>query len=190
MIAKLFLMLGPSGVGKSTILREVKAKHPEFFFPVSVTTRAPRVGEVDGLQYHFVRSEEFDTYLREDRLLEWAVVHQTDRYGVLKDNVVEALDAGTSVFREVNVEGCAKIRATDLRSRVVTVFIMPPSLEILQARIKARSPISEAELAARMQDVAEEMEYGKTCDYRITSVEGQPELVYRAVEAAIRQELA
>jgi guanylate kinase len=189
MVGKLFLLSGPSGVGKGTVQKMLKEQHPEFIYPLSVTTRIPRPGEKDGEIYHFVSNEQFDQYIQNEELLEWATVHQYDRYGTLKDPIVQALQEGHIVIREVDVQGWKTIGQSEIQGNVVSIFILPPSLEALKQRIIKRAPISPQELDARLQDMTMEMEYAKDYTYRVISEENQQERVYQEVEHIILSEI-
>jgi guanylate kinase len=189
MVGKLFLLSGPSGVGKGTVQKMLKEQHPEFIYPLSVTTRIPRPGEKDGEIYHFVSNEQFDQYIQNEELLEWATVHQYDRYGTLKDPIVQALQEGHIVIREVDVQGWKTIGQSEIQGNVVSIFILPPSLEALKQRILKRAPISPQELDARLQDMTVEMEYAKDYTYRVISEENQQERVYQEVEHIILSEI-
>ncbi len=189
MNGKVFLLLGPSGVGKGTIERMLKERHPEFCYPLSVTTRSPRTGEQEGEVYHFVSAADFDAFIAGDKLLEWAVVHQTDRYGILKEPVVEAIEEGRVVIREVDVQGWRKILQSEIADRVVSIFILPPSLALLKQRIVKRSAISEEELGRRLQDVQIEIDAGTTANYHVVSEENMQEKAYAQVERIILDEM-
>ena len=189
MTGKLFLLSGPSGVGKGTVQKMLKEKHPEFIYPLSITTRTPRPGERDGEIYHFISNEQFDHYIQNEELLEWATVHQYDRYGTLKDPILKALTEGNVVIREVDVQGWKTIMQSDIQREVVSIFIRPPSLEALKQRIIQRAPINDKELDARLKDVATEMEYAQEYTHQIISEENQQENVYKEVEEIIVREM-
>ena len=189
MSGKLFLILGPSGVGKSTVIEMLKERHTDFFYPVSVTTREKRPHERDGNIYFFVSDEQFDQYIDQDDLLEWATIHTLYRSGTRKKEIVDALSEQKTVIREVNIDGGKSILESDIREKVVTIFILPPSLEHIKQRIINRSPLSDEELQARLEDVKMEMEYGETCDYRVVSEENQQEKVYAEIEKIILDEM-
>lgn len=184
-----FLLLGPSGVGKGTVMNMLKQHHPEFVYPRSVTTRPMRSGEKEGDMYYFILPEQFDRYIEQDKLLEWAWVHGTQRYGVLKAEVVAALNEGKTVLREVDVAGYHSILRTEVKDQVIAIFIMPTSLENLKERIVRRSPIDENELAARLDDVAREIEAGKSCDYHVVSHENHQKEVYEEIERIILEKI-
>ena len=167
----------------------LKARHPEFIYPLSVTTRSPRPDEQNGQTYYFVTNQQFDHYIQQGALLEWATVHQYDRYGTLKNPIVQALQEGYIVIREVDVQGWKTIGQSEIQGNVVSIFILPPSLEALKQRILKRAPISPQELDARLQDMTVEMEYAKDYTYRVISEENQQERVYQEVEHIILSEI-
>ena len=187
---KLVLVIGPSGVGKSVILRELKARHPEFVFPRSATTRERRKGEGDDL-YRFVSDQEFDTLVKKGEVLEWAIVHGGARYGTLADEIIPAIEAGKTVVREVDVQGFHSIRAHRLFSgqdapyAMMSIFILPENREQLITRIRNRAPISEDELARRVASMDREIEASTLCDARIVNREGELEGTIGEVEHAI-----
>jgi guanylate kinase len=189
MVGKLFLLSGPSGVGKGTILTMLKARHPEFIYPLSVTTRSPRPDEKNGQTYYFVTNQQFDHYIQQGALLEWATVHQYDRYGILKAPIMEALQNNKTIIREVDVQGWKTIMQSEIHSDVISIFILPPSLEVLKQRILKRAPISPQELDTRLQDMTMEMEYAKDYTYRVISEENQQERVYQEIEHIILSEI-
>ncbi len=131
MSGKLVLIIGPSGVGKSVILRTLRERHPEFVFPRSATTRGRRQGESDIL-YHFVSDVEFDVWLKDGKFLEWAKVHQGDRYGTLVSEIIPAIEQGKTVVREVDAQGFESIRSHEAFTSsgaypLLTIFILPDS---------------------------------------------------------------
>lgn len=189
MAEKLFLIIGPSGVGKGTMLSMLRERHSEFVFPLSVTTRKKRLGEKEGEIYNFVTQEQFDNHLKNNDLLEWAVVHKTDRYGILKKEVFDAFKEGKTVVREVDVQGWKSILKTEIAEKTVSIFIMPPSLENLKQRIIKRAPISDDELETRLLDAEMEIKKGVDCDYHPISDENEQEKLYEEIESIIMQEM-
>jgi guanylate kinase len=163
-VARLFVVSGPSGVGKSTILRELVRRVPGLSFAVSHTTRPRRGGEVNGRDYHFVSDEEFDRLVEADAFVEWAVVH-LHRYGTSK----EALRAGGDgdLLIEVDVQGADALR--EQVPEAVTIFIEPPAFRDLKARLTGRGRESGSELEKRLQTATGEMERAASYDHRITN---------------------
>lgn len=161
---RLFVVSGPSGVGKSTILRRLIGRVPGLRFAVSHTTRPQRAGEENGRDYHFVSDGEFERLVREDRFVEWAWVHSY-RYGTSK----EALRAGgeDDLLIEVDVQG-----ADALRHEIpgaVTVFIEPPAFEDLEARLSGRGRESGPEVEKRLRTARDEMPRAASYHHRITN---------------------
>lgn len=177
---KLVLLIGPSGVGKSMILKHLRTLHPEMHFPRSATTRPRREGEGTDL-YRFVTDAEFDALLERSEVLEWAVVHGGARYGTLRDEIVPAIEQGKTVVREVDVQGFKSIRAhADFaagqgRYRLQSIFVLPESREQLIDHITKRAPITPEELERRLRSMQPELEYAKECDARVLNREGRLE---------------
>ena len=152
---RLVVLAGPTAVGKGTVAAAVRERHPDVWISVSATTRAPRPGEVDGVHYRFVTEEEFDRMVEEDELLEWAVVHQTARYGTPRLPVEEALAAGRPAMLEIDLQGARLVR--DSMPEALFVFLKPPSWEELVRRLVGRGTESEEERARRLDTAREEM---------------------------------
>ena len=151
----LFVLSAPSGAGKTTLRRAVLARFPEIAYSVSTTTRSPRPGEVDGRDYVFITREEFEAGIREGRWAEWAQVHG-NYYGTSARTLQEAAAAGTDVLLDIDVQGARQIRRMFPES--VTVFIMPPSFEVLAQRLTARGTESPAAIQLRLRNARQEME--------------------------------
>ena len=181
---KLVLILGPSGSGKGTVLRFLKDRHPEFVFPLSCTTRPMRPGEKDGEVYHFISHDEFKERIEKGDFLEYAFIHDMHYYGTLKKSIVDAMNAGSVVIREVDVQGVRSIRELFPEERVVTIFLRA-AWNNLKSRIKKRAPISEQELKERHDSFIKEMAWQDECDYVVDSVEGEISEVCHYVENLI-----
>ncbi len=169
---KLVLILGPSGSGKGTVLSFLKEKHPDFVFPVSCTTREMRPHEKNGEVYHFISEDEFRRRIENDEFLEYAYVHDMNYYGTLKAPIMDALDDGKIVIREVDVQGVRSIREILPADQVMTVFLKA-NWDDLEGRIRSRAPISDEELAERHESFLKEMEWQDECDFVVESIEGQ-----------------
>jgi guanylate kinase len=133
--ARLTVLSGPSGVGKGTVVAEVRRRHPEVWVSVSVTTRRPRPGEVDGVDYHFLDDAEFDRLVAEDGLLEWAE-YAGNRYGTPAAPVRDRLAAGSPALLEIELQGARQVRARDDGAQLV--FLAPPSWAALVDRLAGR----------------------------------------------------
>nr|WP_156000044.1 guanylate kinase [Streptomonospora sp. PA3] len=143
-------MSGPSGVGKSTVVREIRALHPEVWLSVSATTRAPRPGETDGVEYHFTDDSGFDRMIERGELLEWARF-AGNRYGTPRAPVEERLRSGRPVLLEIDLQGARQVRET--MPEALQVFLAPPSWEELVRRLTGRGT-EPAEVVQRRLDAA------------------------------------
>jgi guanylate kinase len=171
--AKLFLIIGPSGVGKGTALRNIKKKHPEWFFPVSYTTRAKRPAEQPGETYHFINKDEFEEKIQNNFFLEWQMVHGQDLYGTDKGSIQESLKNGIHAIREMDIQGVESILAKKTELPIKTIFLATDSWETLLSRINRRSKLSEQEIQRRHASYIKEMEFLQKSDYLVYSDEGQ-----------------
>ena len=151
---RLFVISGPAGAGKTEIVKKLLEKHPDVKLSVSCTTRAPRPGEVNGVNYHFVSDEKFDQLVKEDAFYEWAHVHQ-NRYGTLKRTVQEELSRGNDLILEIDVQGCLQAMAQD--DTVTGIFVCPPSRENLERRLRGRGTETEESIRVRLNNVAGEV---------------------------------
>ncbi|MFH1375465.1 MAG: guanylate kinase [Patescibacteria group bacterium] len=189
MSGKLFLIIGPSGVGKGVLIDALRQAHPEFYFPPSATTRQARAGESEGEQYHFMTAAEFENLEQQSGFLETATIHGTEKYGTLKQPILEAIESGKVVIREVDVQGLASIREGLAPEKFESIFIAPPNLEILKKRILRRQPeISAGELARRLKSAEEETAQKDLTDYEVISEEGQIPKMVSEVEGIITKE--
>ncbi len=153
---RLIVLAGPSGVGKSSVVDELRRRLPELYFSVSATTRDPRPGEVDGIDYHFVGPAGFDRLIERGELLEWAEIHGgLQRSGTPRDPVEAQLAAGRPVLVEVDLNGARAIKSALPES--VTVFLEPPSFDELARRLRGRGTESEAQYVRRLETAREEL---------------------------------
>jgi guanylate kinase len=154
----MLVLSAPSGTGKTTLARRLLARFPDAIFSISVTTRAPRGREVDGVDYHFVGEAEFERMRREGELLEWAEVHGA-RYGTPAIYADKALREGALVLFDIDVQGGKQIKA--LHPEAATVLVLPPSLEELERRLRARGTDDETTIRRRLAAASAEVEEGK-----------------------------
>ena len=151
----LFVISGPAGAGKTEIVKRLIQKHPDVRLSVSCTTRAPRPGEVDGVNYHFVTEERFKALVDEGAFYEWAHVHQ-NHYGTLKSTVQKELSEGHDLILEIDVQGCLQAMALD--PDVTGIFVCPPSRANLEQRLRLRGTETEESIRVRLGNVAREVE--------------------------------
>ena len=172
---KFFLILGPSGSGKGTLIEGLKKRHPEFIFPVSMTSRKRRKGEKNREVYTFVSKDEFEEKIENNEFLEWAIVHQKNYYGTLKKPILDAIDDNKVVIREVDIQGFEQIREIMPKDQLVSIFIIPDSIKNLIERIKKRSKISAEEVKRRIESSKNEINKSNECDYIIHNSDGKLE---------------
>lgn len=159
-VGNLFVVSGPSGAGKGTLLSQVIERIPDAWVSVSATTRSPRPGEIEGVHYFFLDTDHFKRLVEQDGFLEWAQVHD-NFYGTLKKSVVDHMNAGDQVILEIDVQGALQVRKALPEAHLV--FIEPPSLEELERRLRQRGTETEDVISSRMKtaevELAQKMEY-------------------------------
>jgi len=153
-MAKVFVITGPSGVGKGTLIKRLLQRVPGLELSVSATTRTPRAGEVDGRDYHFLSVEEFERRVEERDFLEFAS-YSGNRYGTLRSEVERRLRAGHSVLLEIEVQGAQQVRAAEPDS--VQIFIAPPDPAVLRERLLARGTDSAEAIDSRLEVARQEL---------------------------------
>jgi guanylate kinase len=154
----LLVLSAPSGAGKTTLAHRFRATHPDAVFSISATTRGPRGAERDGVDYHFVSPERFTHLVHDGAFAEWAEVHG-QRYGTLRATVDEALSAGRIAIFDIDVQGGSQIQAAWPRE-AATVFVLPPSAEELERRLRGRSTDSEEVIRRRLAAARSEVARG------------------------------
>lgn len=164
--ARLFVVSGPSGVGKGTLIAQALLRCPQLSLTVSATTRSPRPNEIDGKDYYFLSDEKFSQAVAHEEFLEWAEVHG-NRYGTLKSEVTSRLKKNTSVLLEIDV--CGALAVKKVFPEAVLIFIEPPSFSELKARLQERSTEDASSLALRLQDAQEELEQACHYDYELVN---------------------
>jgi guanylate kinase len=183
----LFLISAPSGAGKSTLLNGIRDR-ANCIYSVSCTTRAPRPGERNGTDYHFLSREKFEHEIAGGHFLEWAQVHG-NYYGTLSSSVKAHLARGTDVLIDVDVQGARTIRGCGdavITQSLVDVFLTPPSMEVLTRRLSGRGTESPEQLALRLQNAEREMECWR--DYAYLLVSGDAEEDQRLFLAIMESE--
>ena len=151
---RLVVLTGPSGVGKGTVVAQVRRLRPDLWISVSATTRAPRLGEVDGRDYHFWSAAQFAQAVTAGGFLEWAEF-AGNRYGTPRQPVEEHLSAGEPVLLEIELQGARQVRAT--APEALMVFLEPPSFEALEQRLRGRGTEDEAAIARRLERARAEL---------------------------------
>jgi guanylate kinase len=157
---RLIVLTGPSGVGKGTLVSLLLQRHPQLRLSISATTRAPRPGEIDGVAYYFLNQKDFETAILNHELLEWAE-YAGNYYGTPKAPVIEQIEQGNYILLEIELAGARAI--SNIFPAARRIFISPPSIEELEARIRARGTNSEESIANRLtiarQEIAAQDEF-------------------------------
>ncbi|GAA3673230.1 guanylate kinase [Yimella lutea] len=165
--APLFVLAGPTAVGKGTVAAYIRQNYPKVWLSVSVTTRAPRPGEVDGVHYHFVGQAEFDRMAEQDELLEYAIVHGRASYGTPRRPVQDAIEAGRLPLLEIDLQGARQVR--ERMPDAFFVFLTPPSWDELVHRLIGRGTESAQEQAVRLETARAELAAQKEFDATIVN---------------------
>lgn len=160
----LIILSSPSGAGKSTLSKRLMTWDPSMSFSVSATTRPPRKGEVNGIDYYFETKDDFANLVENDQMLEYAEVFENS-YGSPKGPVEEAIDAGRDVLFDIDWQGGQQVRASSLKDHVLSIFILPPSIIELERRLKTRGQDSDEVIAKRMEKSRDEISHWVEYDY-------------------------
>ena len=163
---KLFVLSGSSGVGKGTVLKGFLEKNPNFMLSISCTTRSPRPGEIDGINYFFISKEEFKSCIDNNKFLEWAEF-AGNFYGTKKKYINQCLAEGKDIILEIDTQGALQVKKQ--MPEAVLIFICPPSYEALENRLRGRHTEDEATIQKRLQQVKIELERAEKFDYKIVN---------------------
>jgi guanylate kinase len=183
----LFVLVGPAGVGKNTVISRVMEQTPRLRRLPTATTRPSRIDEQEGREHFFMTLETFQKLVAENGLIEHQEVHPGKFYGAVRQYTHEALDAGALLIADIDILGAEALKA-DLGERAITIFIFPPSLEVLEERLRKRGNMPEEEIADRLKRASFELSRSGACQYRVTN--DTLEQCVNEVTAIIRQEIA
>ena len=172
-VALLLILAGPAGSGKTTLCDRLVDENDHLERVVTCTTRAPREGEIDGVDYYFLSDDQFDAKVEAGEFLEWAHVH-TYRYGTLKSTIEARLEEDVDLVMNIDVQGVASVQEAArsqpmIGQRLVTVFIMPASFDELKERLRVRGKDDEAEISRRIESAEKEIEQWRSFDYLLRS---------------------
>ncbi|WP_111720026.1 guanylate kinase [Homoserinimonas sp. OAct 916] len=166
---RLFVLAGPTAVGKGTVSTHIRENYPDVFLSVSATTRAPRPGETDGINYIFVSDAEFDRMVTEGELLESATVHNAYRYGTPRSPIDSALAAGRKVLLEIDIQGARSVRQVMPDTRLI--FLLPPSWDELVRRLIGRGTEDDAEQQRRLETAKAELAAQDEFDFKVINTD-------------------
>lgn len=181
----LLVVSGPSGAGKSALCREYVQSHPDTVLSVSETTRAPRAGERDGVEYTFITEDVFETRRQQDYYLECAGIYNK-HYGTPHRKIEALLERGQNVILEIDPQGAAQVR--EKIPEAVTVFVLPPSFEQLEHQIRGRQTETEAQICLRLSSAQKEIERAEHYDFIIINQKGRLDCAVSALDAIVRAE--
>jgi guanylate kinase len=181
----LIVISGPSGVGKDAVLNEMKARRLPFHFVVTTTSRAPRPGEIEGVDYNFVPLNEFEIMISRDELIEYALVYQ-DYKGIPREQVRMALESGKDVVMRVDVQGARKIRK--LCPEAVLIFLVPSDAKEWYQRLRDRKTETPESLQLRINTALEELEQLDIFDYIVVNAQNRLQKAVDDIEAIIKVE--
>jgi len=179
----LLIISGPSGTGKGTLVEKLMKSDPSFRFSCSVTTRAPRVGEIDGVHYHFVSVEEYDRLVKENAFLEHATVHG-NHYGTLRKPIEDMMSQGQNVLLDIDTQGAFSVM--DNADDYVSIFILPPSFTELRKRLEARNTDAPEVIERRMSNARGEVD--KVNRYQYSIVNDDLETAYQQLKQIVESE--
>lgn len=179
----LFVLSGPSGVGKGTVLDQLMKDYKNIKYSVSATTRKPREGEIDGVDYFFITQDKFENMKKENEFIETACVHGNN-YGTPRSYVEECLKNGEDIILEIDIQGAKQIK--DKFKDAVYIFLLPPNYEELKNRLEKRDSETEESLRIRLKNASDEIQEMKNYDYKI--VNDKLHTTVKKVEEVIEKE--
>lgn len=168
MEGKLLIFSAPSGAGKSTIVQHLMQQNLGLEFSISATSRKPREGEADGREYHFISSDEFRRRIKEDEFIEWEEVYPEQYYGTLFSEVERIWNRGDHAIFDIDVEGGMSLKKI-YGEKACAIFIQPPSLELLEQRLRSRGTDDEESLRKRLEKARHELEYASQFDHIVVN---------------------
>ncbi len=161
---ELFVISAPSGAGKSTLIKKILSDNEDFDLSISATTRMPRVGEENGVHYHFISEQEFVSLIDEDAFVEHAQVHN-HRYGTLKSHIQNKLEEGKNIILDIDVQGFKQIKSSGVKN--ISIFILPPSFSELVERLQRRKSDSKEAIERRLENAKKEVAFYDQYDFVI-----------------------
>ena len=164
---KLVVLAGPAGVGKGSLVKWILDNSEEFTLSVSATTRAPRPGEVNGVHYHFVDRETFEAGIAQDEFLEWAQVHNENYYGTPISEIRRAESLERHLLLEIDLQGARQIEVS--HPQAISIFILPPSWEDLEHRLRNRGTETESEIQTRLGTARRELSASGEFDFQLVN---------------------
>jgi len=180
---KIIILAAPSGGGKSTMAKRLLREFPQIKFSVSATTRKPRKGESDGVDYHFLTKDEFQNRIDDNRFLEWEEFYNGTKYGTLKADVESELNKGYFVMLDLDVLGAVNVKKMYGKD-ALSIFISPPSLNVLEERLRLRGTESEESLSVRLERAKKEISYAGRFDIEV--INDSLEQAYSEIKKAVQ----
>jgi len=168
-MTRLTVIAGPTAVGKGTVVKHLLQENPDIELSVSATTRLPRAGEVEGVDYFFVSHERFNEMIANDELLEYAVVHQNNKYGTPRKPVEQAISLGKQMILEIDIQGAEQVKKAMPSANLI--FIKPPSFQELKKRLIGRGTESGAEIEIRLETAVLELEAADRFDHQVINTD-------------------